>query len=741
MFKIYLDDTPLTDEPDGWASFTKQITRDVQSRTIIVSFPTDLVFYGDGWEFIYNKFGDDGYDVLIDFRAVNFDSGGNQISELLGSIIMTDVTFDMVRKTATVQVKENSYMARIWNNKTNPVAIPALLTKNDEQIIGIDPEREIAMNPTASGTIMNGNVRFGWDVYEAFKMVVANISDNDVGFTSDVLENLGGSSLLPQKMALFSGLHLRKGTTSSDGDTIVKISYEDLFRDVSRLLNLYMYPDTDSTSPKIVMCTESEWFEQQNSLDFDQPDEMEQSFFQELFYNSVRMGSTTTFSDTDVAINYPRINFASFKNEQYYFSGVNNIDNEFDLTNSSIIVDSNIINDVLVNGSNAYDDRVFMVEYNQYSGTNLGVAKGYQIAGVTVFNRELMHDKMLGRYNLASKVTENITAYDKDYRIDYENNLSDPRHSGYCDVFIPAFTTIQEADTHNSCYSTQIMQMTERQYYTIPQTDGDAQWSGTKWTAPLTGIYGFEFYVVSGMQFPLVYVSDWNLVMDVVALRKSGTTIVETKHVSSIQMGTGDESDFESSSVSLVNQSSGYTKYDNVTFWIFMNINETLEMESRVDSYVRADVNTPAYFTSTQPIAELNWTTESMKLKVLSSPQVSVDFDIPDLNPDKYRGSRIVINTALNQTDIKKLYASPQKSLIINNFVQLSETKRAWISRATINETTGAVSFELITNITDVVDSDLPLTSLRIAPPPSVECEVETLCFANENNSQYLPTI
>ena len=82
--KIYLDDTPLTDEPDGWASFTKQITRSVESRTIIVSFPTDLVFYGDGWEFIYNKFGDDGYDVLIDFRAVNFDSGGNQNFRIVG---------------------------------------------------------------------------------------------------------------------------------------------------------------------------------------------------------------------------------------------------------------------------------------------------------------------------------------------------------------------------------------------------------------------------------------------------------------------------------------------------------------------------------------------------------------------------------------------------------------------------------------------------------------------------------
>ena len=172
-----------------------------------------------------------------------------------------------------------------------------------------------------------------------------------------------------------------------------------------------------------------------------------------------------------------------------------------------------------------------------------------------------------------------------------------------------------------------------------------------------------------------------------------------------------------------------------------MNINETLEMESRVDAYVQADINTPAFFTQPQPLTEMNWTTESIKLKVLSSPQVSVDFDIPDLNPFKYRGSKITINTALNQTDIKKLYASPQKSLQINNFVKLSETKRAWISRATINETTGAVAFELITNITDVVDSDLPLTSLRVAPPPSVECEVETLCFANENNSQYLPTI
>lgn len=736
MYKIYLDDNELTDEPDGWVDFTKRISRSVENRWIVISYPTDLIFYGDGFKYIYDLFNDVGYDVLIDFRAVYFDTAGNEVSEILGSIIMTDVEFDMVRKTASVQVKENSYLSRVWNNTRNPIAIPASLTKNGEPIIGIDAQRNIDMSFTVSGAIQNGTVRIGWDVFETFKMILANITDNEVGFESEILENLGSSQLQPRKLALISGLQLRKGTGATDGDSIVRITFSELFLDIARLCNLYMYPDT-SASPKIIVGDEFEWFNSENVLDFDQPNEMTLSFFQDLFYNAVRMGSQSAFSTTDPALNYPRINFASFKNEKYYLSGVNNIDNELDLTQPTIITDTNIINDVLVNGIETYDDRVFMVEYEPFGGEFVR-ASSYTLVGEKIFNRRLMHDAMMERYNLSARVTENISAFDKDFRIDYINNDDDSKHTGFCDVFLPQFTFIEASDIVNSCYSTQVMTLSDRVYLDIPQTDGDAQWSTIKWTAPLSGSYQMEFTYAGGLVFPLNNTRDWSLTMSCVAIRKSSGTVVETIPVTVIQLGTGD---VELTSVTQAQTGSGYVLTKTGTFTVNMSINETLEFESRVSSYLEADVNTPAYFTQPQTTPSLQFTTGDMQLKVLATPQVSLDFPAPDISPSEYRGTRINIETALNQQQIKRLYQNPNFSLQINNFVEISETKRAWVSNAEINETTGRTVFELITNLDEIIEDEIFKARRTSKEQQPTLCEANTLCFESATNSQYIDVI
>jgi hypothetical protein len=736
MYKIYLDDNELTDEPDGWVDFTKKISRSVENRWIVISYPNDLIFYGDGFGYIYDLFNDVGYDVLIDFRAVYFDTAGNEVSEILGSIIMTDVEFDMVRKTASVQVKENSYLSRVWNNTRNPVSIPASATKNGEPIIGIDAQRDIDMSNVVSGAMQNGTVRIGWDVFETFKMILANISDNEIGFESTILENLGSSQLQPRKLALISGLQLRKGTSSTAGDSIVRITFSELFRDISRLCNLYMYPDT-SASPKVVVGDEFEWFNRSTVLDFDQPNEMTLSFFQDLFYNAVRMGSQTAFSTTDTALNYPRINFASFKNEKYYLSGVNNIDNELDLTQPTIITDTNIINDVLVNGTETYDDRIFMVEYEPF-GDGFVRAVKYDLIGETIFNRRLMHDAMMDRYNLSARVTENISAFDKDYRIDYINDGNDAKHTGFCDVFLPQFTFLQASDIVNSCYSTQVMTLSDRVYLDIPQTDGDAQWSTIKWTAPLSGAYQMEFTYAGGLVYPLNNTSEWNLHMSLVAIRKSGSTVVETIPVTDIVMGTGD---VELISFNQAQTGSGYILTKTGTFTVNMAINETLEFESRVSSYLRADVNVPAYFTQPQTTPTLNWSTGDMQLKVLASPQVSLDFPAPDISPSEYRGTRINVETALTQQQIKTLYENPNFSLQINNFVKISEQKKAWISNAEINETTGRTVFELITNLDEINEDELIIQRRSNRTQQPSPCEANMLCFETAINSQYIDVI
>jgi hypothetical protein len=126
---------------------------------------------------------------------------------------------------------------------------------------------------------------------------------------------------------------------------------------------------------------------------------------------------------------------------------------------------------------------------------------------------------------------------------------------------------------------------------------------------------------------------------------------------------------------------------------------------------------------------------------VLSSPQVALDFPAPDISPNEYRGTRINIETALTQQQIKTLYENPNFSLQINNFVEISETKKAWISNAEINETTGRTVFELITNIDEIVEDEIFVARRVSKEQQPTLCEANTLCFESATNSQYIDVI
>jgi len=142
------------------------------------------------------------------------------------------------------------------------------------------------------------------------------------------------------------------------------------------------------------------------------------SFNKDELYSNVDIGSKSF--DDDVVLSYPPLNFKAFKEENYTILGQCNVDKTLDLV-SKYIIDTNIIEDILVNDEDKYDKKIFIVvtdgaqciKYKEYDnplsegasiflipfglgGTSNFVTDGVQIGDMAV--------------NMNTGLTSNITA-------------------------------------------------------------------------------------------------------------------------------------------------------------------------------------------------------------------------------------------------------------------------------------------------------------------------------------------
>ena len=90
---------------------------------------------------------------------------------------------------------------------------------------------------------------------------------------------------------------------------------------------------------------------------------LKMSFDKDKFYGIIKVGSTTTQDDDAGSFSYPDGLFYGVKNEEYHVLGNSNIDTSLDLVND-FVIDSNVIEDIIVNSNDGYDENVFVVETN-----------------------------------------------------------------------------------------------------------------------------------------------------------------------------------------------------------------------------------------------------------------------------------------------------------------------------------------------------------------------------------------
>lgn len=382
MFDFYLNGNKVTD-PINWNNFTEIIERDDVVKGLLPKYEAKLTFTGNGYKYIYEQYILNGFCNIIELK-VNQSCSGNTMEEVfVGNIFISDCRFNLNKYEVECSIEDNSFGARIRNNKSIKTAITGNLSKNGMSISPAQPTIVTLFNPATGSNISNTRKVFSW--YESLKYLVAFMTDDLVGFESDFLASV-------PEYTFVSGLELRTFNNVSPF-----LSFDGAYSEISKKYPIGFTIIHDGTKPVIKIEKREDLFKSPNSLVIPNIQDLIQYFNNELLYSNFKIGGPVASYDPLIHTLVPR-QFIGFQNEEYFLTGICNIDKTLDLT-STYILDSNIIQEITMNNINKeWDNDVFILEIN-LTGPGVGLATKYTQVGASgyFYNGNFTNEKIANR--------------------------------------------------------------------------------------------------------------------------------------------------------------------------------------------------------------------------------------------------------------------------------------------------------------------------------------------------------
>jgi len=350
--RITLDTTQLNDLPKGWEKAKYKSKRDPKIKGLFTIYVTDLQFWGDGFDYIDGVMSAN-YCQTIEVTIESDDcQAGNWVTEFNGIIKLTEITkLDIDQRIITTKIFDESFGARISNNKSLKALVNVGTSKNGESITPVTYEDVFVFDPTANFATYEATARQMFRAWNCFHFIIQYITDGEVDFISDYFD-VGGEGY---NTFITNGSELRKGNGNG---TQLEISFKTLFAELDKKYNLSFAVEPNPstyTNPYRVRVEPTSYFEQDDAqIQLDNIRGIDLDFNKEALYSDINIGSDN-FND-DVAFSYPPLNFKTFREENYTILGQCNVDNTLDLV-SNWIIDTNVIEDIVVNSVSKYDDK------------------------------------------------------------------------------------------------------------------------------------------------------------------------------------------------------------------------------------------------------------------------------------------------------------------------------------------------------------------------------------------------
>ena len=377
--RVSLDGIILENTPMGWDEAKIDTKRDNTIKGLFTNYATDLEFWGDGFDYIDTKMEED-YCKVIDVLIETDDcDSGVFITEFEGKIQMPQISrYNVDERTIRTRILDASFSSQIDNNKSIKAFVDVGISKNDVSIDAVTPVDIQVFNPNDDFFFHITTPRKMYRVYDCFRFIIDYMTDGQVGFYSDYIKDNFNDWFL------CNGQELRLG---GGGGLQLEVSFKQLFQEIDKKTNLSfaLEPSTDPYDNGYrVRIEETDFFEQEDSiLSLSNVEGILMSFNKDELYSHITIGSSKF--DDDVVLSYPPLNLKAFKEENYTIQGECNIDKELNLV-SKFIIDTNVIEDVVVNFEKKYSKEIFLIVTDgakaiKYKEYDEAVAEGTDTAG------------------------------------------------------------------------------------------------------------------------------------------------------------------------------------------------------------------------------------------------------------------------------------------------------------------------------------------------------------------------
>lgn len=422
--RVKLDGNILANTPQGWEEATIKTKMDRTVKGLFVNYTTDLDFWGDGFDYLDGVL-EDNYCQTVKIVIESDECSGEWEEEYTGVIQLAQITeYNVNHRIIKTKLFDDSYDSQISNNKSLKGYVDVPVSKNGETITVATEQNIEFFDPTAGFPTYLATTRVGYKVYDCFRFIIDYMSDGTVDFKSDIFDGEYNNWML------FNGKEVRLG--GGDGAQL-EVSFKEIFKELDKKTNLsFAIEPSDGPNDYRLRLEPTDYFEQDNAIvTLDNIPEIMMSFNRQELYSNIDIGSQT-FEDDVLIISYPPLNFKAFKEENYTIVGDCNIDKTLNLV-SKYIIDTNVIEDAIVNNEDRYDKKIFLVvtdgtkciKYKEYddplvSGTQ-GTATPFKLFdGLSPFAVVSVGDLVI---NMLNNLTASVTVVDSNALLTLDTDI------------------------------------------------------------------------------------------------------------------------------------------------------------------------------------------------------------------------------------------------------------------------------------------------------------------------------
>lgn len=435
QFEHYLNGV-LVDEPNGWRDFRQVIERDDARRFIGVKYEGQVTFTGSGYQALYDlKVAN--FCGLISYQV--FQQCGDDYQEAFAAnILLTEVEWNLSRCEAAALAADASYGSYIVNNGKIKLRPTATTSKTGTDIAAaewnpvfmFDPNAIVSDYINAGNTTGQPGAPIMWDWKDAMDHCLQYISDGNIsGVTSDWYDALeaeyAGGFVRRQQFALTSGDLLRNVLNIGSYDSVQpqqapEYDFETLWQNMAKKFDLWSAVEASYDGTYRLRIEPRDYFFGSAAVTHPWVQDLVETTDPAALYGRIEVGSTETIRGAKTDATLPYLLLLGFTEENYHIPIQCNTDQALDLI-TDFIIDSNVIETVVLGGDDGYDGDVFMVEYHPEEIVGFVAAKGeYLTPGVApyFYNPALINAAVVQRYTTLGAVqyisndTDGFRAYE-----------------------------------------------------------------------------------------------------------------------------------------------------------------------------------------------------------------------------------------------------------------------------------------------------------------------------------------